>query len=163
MARVHQAVKMSRQTPQDLACVLGVPLLFFFLAGCGGGESGPPRAAVEGRVTYEGTPLKRGIIVFVPAEGTSGPKTSASIVDGAFKLDADGGPLVGRHTVEIEALDETLAPDDEQAIARMKAEGIKRVDVIKLPPVYNRNSKLTADIKPEQDNTLTFSLTAKGE
>lgn len=154
---------MPNQNHQDYALLFGVPLLFFFVAGCGGGEAGPPRAAVEGTVTYEGSPLKKGVIVFVPSAGTTGPKTSASIVDGAFRLDVDSGPLVGNHSVEIEAVSDELAYDDEQAIERMRAEGIKRVEVIKLPASYNQRTKLKAEIKAEQDNKLTFSLNAKGE
>ncbi len=155
---------MNHHKLNELSSFCGVMCLFLCLAGCGGGgESGPPRAAVEGQVTYEGTPLKKGVIIFVPAEGTSGPKTSASIVDGNFHLPADVGPIVGHHSVEIEAVNDVLAPDDELAIARMRAEGIRRISVVRLPSVYNQRTKLKAEIRADEDNKLTFTLNAKGE
>lgn len=142
-----------------LAWVL--PLVWF--AGCGGGEPGPTRAAVQGTVHYEGAPLAKGVIRFVPVEGTEGPKTSAPIDSGAFELPADLGPLVGSHRVEIESISGDLAPDDEQAIARLREAGVRRIEVLKLPAVYNQRSKLTATIRADEENSLTFALNAKGD
>ena len=57
-------------------------------AGCG--PSGPERVKVSGTVTFQGSPLKNGTIVFVPAEGTKAPPSGANIENGRYMADRQG-------------------------------------------------------------------------
>ena len=45
------------------------------LAGCG--KKGLERAVISGRVSYQGEPVQRGLLRFVPIEGTKGPPAGA--------------------------------------------------------------------------------------
>lgn len=129
-------------------------------AGCGAGpDDAPLRAPVTGTVTLDNQPLPSGVIRFVPEGTTTGPQASASITDGTFQLPEELGPVVGSHRVEIESTDDGgLAFDDEEAVQRLQASGRKRVQVFRIPPVYNRQSQLRADIDAEAPNQLTFEL-----
>lgn len=121
----------------------------------------PPRAAVKGTVLLDDAPLPAGIIRFVPKDETPGPKLSAPITGGEFTLPAELGPWVGTHRVEIESTDlGGLAPDDETAVARLQAQGIKRIERIEIPPSYNRLSTLEATIVADQENELEFKLSS---
>jgi hypothetical protein len=90
---------------RSLVLLLIVPVLS---AGCGKGESS--LAQVRGTVTYHGTPLTSGFIVFTPDAdmGNSGPIAEAEIgPDGTFTLSTDGhaGAAPGWHRVTIGTLD----------------------------------------------------------
>lgn len=131
------------------------------LTGCGGPD-GPPRAAVEGTVTLDGKPLATGMIRFVPTGGTPGQKVSVSIEAGEFSIDADHGPAVGKHRVEIKSSDTGgLAMDDEDVIDKMQAEGVRRVKVVKVPPWYNRESRLAETVSASEPNQYVFELSTK--
>ncbi|MEQ9406682.1 MAG: hypothetical protein RIK87_03110 [Fuerstiella sp.] len=131
--------------------------------GCGGSFDVLPRAAVTGTVTLDGQPLESGTIRFVPAAPTGGPKTSTAIMNGWFDLPSDVGPVIGRHRVEIETPPAgEIAMDDEQALERLQRAGRKaRIDVVRIPAVYNSNSQLTADIAATEFNQLSFDLRSK--
>lgn len=61
----------------------------------------PPRVAVSGTVTLDGTPLYRGAITFYP-ENDALPATSASLREGKFSLKADDGPLAVPSRIQLE-------------------------------------------------------------
>ncbi len=89
----------------SLGMLLILPL---FAAGCGKGTT--TLAAARGTVTFHGTPLAGGFIVFTPdAElGGSGPIAEAEIgPDGSFILLTDGqaGAVPGWHRVTIGTVD----------------------------------------------------------
>lgn len=140
-------------------CSLGCILL---LAGCGGGsDDSPPRAAVKGTVLLDDAPLPAGIIRFVPKDETPGPKLSAPITGGEFALPAELGPWVGTHRVEIESTDHGgLAPDDETVVDRMREQGLRKIERVEVPEIYNRRSTLEATIVADQENELEFKLTS---
>ena len=71
-----------------------------FVAGCGR-PSGPPRAAVHGEITLDESPLKSGVIRFVPTGATKGPVALATIKDGRYDLSSWDGPMLGDNAVEI--------------------------------------------------------------
>lgn len=130
------------------------------ISGCGGSDGNElPRAAVSGSVTLNGKPLQEGVIRFVPIEGTSGPKTSVSITEGRFSADADQGPVVGKHRIEIQSTDDGgYAMDDETVIQKLRESGIRRIDVVRIPPQYNSHSTLTETVSAEGPNEFTFEL-----
>lgn len=80
----------------------GLMMAALSLAVCGGcGKDGPEKASVSGTVTYNGEPIPRGVVAFIPAEGTSGPTAGGSVVDGEFDIDDEKGPVLGKHLVSI--------------------------------------------------------------
>lgn len=126
------------------------------LVGCSHNETGPERASVSGVVNLNGTPLREGTIRFVPIESTAGPKVSALVTGGSFETTAEHGPVVGSNRIEIESLDGP-AFDDEQALADLQANP-HYIQAVKIPPVYNTNSQLKADIKSGEANVLHYDL-----
>ena len=87
-------------------------LLAVALAGCGPGH-GMTLGLVQGKVTYNGEPLKYGTVSFVPdaSKGTDGPIATGIIKeDGTYILSTDAGgdgALVGHHKVSVVGLDPT--------------------------------------------------------
>jgi hypothetical protein len=119
------------------------------VAGCGGTD----RLAVEGTVTFQGEPIAEGSITLRPIEGTQSPTAGSRIVDGKFRIDADGGPRPGTFRVEIAA----SRPTGRKI---MDPETGQPTDMIEqyIPPRYNRQSELTAEITPGGPNELEFNL-----
>ena len=60
---------------------------------------------VSGKVTFNGSPLVKGQIRFLPIEGSTGPVTVESITDGYYTSEDIGGVPVGVHRVEIRGYD----------------------------------------------------------
>jgi hypothetical protein len=134
-----------------------LPLLVLVaLAGCG--ETTPQRAPVAGKVTVGGQPLAKGRILFIPLSPNQGPTTSAAIVAGEYKIPKAEGAVVGQNRVEVEA-DWNLgfAIDDEAAYAKRCGQPLPPNSI---PPQYNRESKLVAEVKAGQDNA--FDVTVSG-
>lgn len=142
-----------------LISTLCFSLILSGLAGCGSSNNEYPRAAVRGIVLLDGEPLPEGIIRFIPQGPDKGPKSSAEIRVGMFKVDEEYGPVVGSHRIEIESTDDGgYARDDEQALDRLKAEGIKQIKVVKVPAIYNNRSQLTTSVTLDGPNDFTFEL-----
>ena len=77
-----------------VALMLGAP-------GCGDSD-GAGRIAVEGNVSLEGAAVVEGYVSFRPAQGTSGPAAGpAVILDGAFSLPAERGPVAGDYLIVV--------------------------------------------------------------
>lgn len=62
---------------------------------------GLARVEVRGSVTFQGTPVKHGLITFLPAHGSKGPAAGTAIADGKFLLPVEKGPTAGPHEVEV--------------------------------------------------------------
>ena len=127
--------------------------------GCGGADR-PEQVEAWGLVTVDGERLPAGAVTFVPAEGTVGPKASARVVDGEYRLPAAAGPVVGAYRVEIVAeIADGPAPDAELTPAELAA---LRADPPTapepLPAVYNTASTLRRELTAGT-NRLHFELT----
>ena len=133
------------------------------LSGCGREtDEAHPRAAVQGKVLLDGQPLPEGLIRFIPQGDTGGPKISANIENGMFSLPETTGPAVGAHRVEIESTDNGgYAWDDEQAIQKLRAQRIRKIERIEVPAVYNRSSSLETVIVAGQVNELAYDLNSR--
>lgn len=70
------------------------------LSGCGGGSDGPSRVDVSGQVTYQGKPIPRGQIRFVPTGPEGGPIAAVEIRDGKYAAMGETGVPVGTHRLE---------------------------------------------------------------
>jgi hypothetical protein len=74
-------------------------------AGCGGPKQ--PRYGLSGKITYEGTPVPRGFILFSPdtARGNDGPGARAFIQNGKYQTLPGQGTIGGPHIATIDAFD----------------------------------------------------------
>ena len=135
-----------------------VASLLLLCWGCGGND-GPPRSTVKGRITLDGVDIPEGTITFFPASGTKGPTAGTSIAAGRYSLTSERGPLAGRYRVEIHGSRKTgrqvPAPGP---VVNPKALVDEIVETV--PKRYNLQSTLEADVKPGR-NDLDFTLTAK--
>jgi hypothetical protein len=139
--------------PWRLASVL---MLFAAALAGGCGRSGPPRAAIHGRVTVAGQPLAGGRILFTPVAPNDGPAVSARIVGGEYQLSRKEGPAIGANRVEIEGdLNLGFALDDEAAFAQR---GGAPLPPDPIPPEYNRRSILSFEVKAGEDNTYDVTV-----
>ncbi|NLF73736.1 MAG: hypothetical protein GX575_32275 [Candidatus Anammoximicrobium sp.] len=118
-----------------------VSVVLLILSGCGGG--GPAEYSVTGTVTFDGQPVEKGEIRFLPAE-PGGAAYAGAIVNGTFECKV----TEGAKRVEISATreDPTPAPD-----------GLPNY-VSYIPAVYNTESTLKAEVKSSDGNTFTFDL-----
>ena len=133
---------MSRKTGRTL--IAGLPLLVLCLLGYG--TSGPQTVAVTGEVTYDGAPLEQGDILFIPQDQTLAPE-AGKIKDGKYSLQAKPGTC----RVEIRAVKN--GPDTPVFEGQPLASNF-------LPPEYNLQSKLTAEVKPSGENHFPFTLSS---
>lgn len=78
------------------------------LAGCG--SSGPEMARVYGKVTYQGQPVPKGTISFVPVDAVNGnPATGVLQSDGSYTLqtvEPGDGARLGEYRVAISTITE---------------------------------------------------------
>ncbi len=124
------------------------------MAGCG--PAGPVRAPVAGKVTVGGQPLAKGRILFIPQAPNQGPTTSAAIVNGQYAIGQSEGAVVGENRVEVEAeLNLGFAIDDEAAYTKR---GGRPLPPNPIPPRYNRESTLIAEIKAGEDNQFDVTI-----
>lgn len=139
------------------------------VAGCGG-ESGPERVSVSGRVAIDGTPITQGAIAFVSLNG--GRTSAGAIVNGVYNISRNDGPCVGEQKVTVQAFEKTGKildvkktlpgpPDEEPAIPEggIKIEETKQV----LPARYNTKSVLRATLESGTNGDVNFDLTLSGD
>lgn len=128
------------------------------IIGCG--PSRPPIARVQGMVTFEGKPLSRGTVTFIPdrSRGTKGRMAIGSIgPDGRFVMQSyamDDGALVGFHKVTVSCLEDPPAPaEGAPAVPRGEPKSL-------IPLRYNdpEKSGLTVEVKPRAMNELVLEL-----
>jgi hypothetical protein len=136
---------MTRKTILALCCL---PTLFL-LAGCGSS------ASVEGTVSVDGTQIDHGSIVFVPAGGSGNP-VGTDIRDGKYEIPSERGLTSGNYKVQI--LWNKKTGKKTKDITDTGAVIDERMQV--LPPNYNTNTELTADIKSGGNTGVNFELKA---
>jgi hypothetical protein len=139
---------------------LTVLSLTVLLAGCGGGDGGPPRARVKGQVTLEEKPIEDGIIEFIPIDGTAGDSAQGQITNGQYDVPAERGPIIkGRYRVTISALRPVgkPLPNPFEGIAPAPPNLTEMENYV--PVKYNVQSDLTATISEDPTkNQFDFAL-----
>lgn len=118
-------------------------------AGCGGNALG--LVEVNGTVTLDGTPLSDADVIFQPVDGR--PSIGRTDSDGYYELnymDDKQGALPGTHQVRITTYIERDLDHSDPAIQEGRPE--------RLSAIYNRQTTLSADLKPDQSNTVDFAL-----
>ena len=130
-----------------LGLLAGVVLL---TGGCGGATD---VCAVSGEVTFDGQPVKMGMVAFEPAEGGA-PGRSVRIVDGRYEVTSESGIKPGKYLARI------TAPDVARSQQHLNAGPNDPVPpaVPLLPPAWNTMSRLTVELVAG-DNTANFSGT----
>lgn len=118
--------------------------------GCG--DAGPPRAAVQGDVSWKGAPVEDGMISFVPQ--TAGPAVTAKIVGGKYALPQEEGAILATHTVQIFGIKHLGSVEAGPPLPPgTKIESTEQF----IPAKFNNSSKITVDIK-EGENQHDFKL-----
>lgn len=118
------------------SCVAVIALLIG--AGCGK----QPEPTVKGLVTYDGTPIEKGEIIFQPVAG-EGKVVAGQIVNGQYNLSCS----LGEMKVEITGT-------REEGVAK---DGLPNF-VSFVPKKYNSDSNLTEKIESTGENIIDFSL-----
>jgi hypothetical protein len=137
-------------------------LMFLLLAGCGGDVEDPrgQRVGVRGTVEWNGKPLDRARIVFSPAEGDATITATGSIVNGAYEIPAESGPLVGKMRVEIQA--DKIELEEFEAARGGDKRKRPRVETTVIPAKYTTQSTLDAVVtEDEAKNVFDYHLESK--
>jgi hypothetical protein len=122
------------------------------VSGCA--DSRAKRYGVSGEVTWQGKPLDRGGITFLPADASVGSSGGAIIGEGRYAIPAQNGLLPGRYRVMITSADPSnRAPDPNVPPG---PSGPLPRDRIK--PKYNAQSILSAEVKTDGSNTFSFEV-----
>jgi hypothetical protein len=121
-------------------------VLMTCFAGCGRSAG---VTAISGTVSYDGQPVKKGTIAFLPAE-SDGPTAAATIADGKYSAKVapgkklvriEGYKVIGQHRYNPLNPKSRMVDTQEQF----------------LPDRYNKKSELTRDITPGL-GTCDFTL-----
>ncbi len=136
-------------------------MLAAMVAGCAG--DGPERAVVTGKITYQGQPLEKGRIRFVPTKDTKAPISGAEITDGAYVVDGRGGVPVGSYQIEITAqrIDSKRAADDNSLAHQFDNVGGPPMEQY-IPEKYNTKTELEITIQPGS-RKITRDIDLAGE
>lgn len=113
------------------------------------------RRAISGSVKFDGKPIDKGQIQFVPVKG--GPSAGTDILNGEYRLEGPRGPGIGQYKIEITAY---RAGQPGQIDAVTKQREVEMIQYI--PSKFNENSELKRDItEAEESMTLNFDLMSK--
>lgn len=107
-------------------------------------------------MTLDDRPLESGYIQFRPLESTAGPTAGAEVVSGRFIVLRHHGPFAGKFRVEITASRKT----DRTTWSDLSG-GQTEIFEQFLPPRYNRQSELTAEVRANTLNQFAFPLTTR--
>ncbi|WP_339729537.1 hypothetical protein [uncultured Gimesia sp.] len=127
-------------------CLLSICMLTG-LSGCGG-ETGPKKYSVSGKVTFNGEPVPSGEILFRPEEG-QGNRDAGRILDGAYEIES----LPGNKVVEITAYRESKTKFDESNPGERTP-----IQEQYIPENYNQKSELKFEVKKSGLDSIDFDL-----
>ncbi|MEQ1827148.1 MAG: hypothetical protein ABL921_14430 [Pirellula sp.] len=142
---------MSLAKNKRLGSCLSIPLMCMLMV-CTSCTNNHGRQAASGKVTFDGQPIDKGSIMFLPIGGES-IKTGGPIIDGKFDIPAEKGPVSGKHRVLCfweKDTGKTYVDRDSGDVYPVRKEG--------LPSVYqSENSPLEVEFSPRQ-KTYDFEL-----
>lgn len=116
-------------------------ILLVTLSGCSDGTM--DKAELTGTILYDGQPIPRGNIRFIPINNTKGPTSGATITDGKYHVMNKGGVPLGEHKVTVTAF-RKIANMPEH----LKAEGgLKQY----LPQKHHKKSQLKVTITEDKE------------
>lgn len=96
--------QMSSTTAQPIS-LFALAAWIGVVAGCG--DTGPQRYTRSGQVTFNGQPVAKGEIVFMPDrdKGGSGPGATVTFEGGKYQTPGDMGTFSGPHIVMVSGFD----------------------------------------------------------
>lgn len=132
--------------------ISGVSVIAMGLIAIAGCEHAPPRMAVSGSVTFKGTPLKDGLITFIPL--TAPLQEGVPIVDGKFTIPRDKGLAPGIYRVSISSIESRDRPDPKKPPTPSGGAASKEV----IPPEFNEKSKEEIEVTAAGPNRFDFKI-----
>ena len=128
-------------------------------SGCGEGDE-LPREAVSGTVNLDGKPLEKGTIQFTPVgQGSQGAAVQGGgmIESGKYSIPRDRGLVPGEYQVAIFS-----GGAGRPAVGKNgPVTGGPAPTKETIPPKYNAQSKLKAEVKKGGPNDFPFDLTSQ--
>jgi hypothetical protein len=106
-------------------------------------------------VTLDGRPLDHGTIQFLPSASQGSTAAEAEIRDGAYSVPRARGLATGKYRVIISSAPAGAAPPAPVGTLP-GASGPPAKDLI--PPRYNAESTLTAEVQEEGPNEFSYAL-----
>jgi hypothetical protein len=151
LGRAADVIVSSSTVRSSLCCRAAILLLVSVVcAGCGQDSGG--RLEISGKVQFQGSSLASGTIEFVSADGAQ--RSGATIDGGTYSIPAPKGLQPGKYIVRINSAQETgPAPTGPPG-----PESMTQVAQNLIPPQYNVNSTLTAEVTESGDNEFDFDL-----
>jgi hypothetical protein len=135
-------------TTGKLTLCSGLLLAVCLVSGCGGNN----RFRAYGKVTYQGAPVKSGIISFIPEDGQASAGGSP-INEGMYDIPVPPGLPAGTYKVSI-----SVPKVGKGAVKEMDGPGTGGDTGESLPAKYNANTELRATIKPGASTEFNFDL-----
>lgn len=131
-------------------------LLATTLIGCAAcGDPHDGRQAVSGSVTFQGKPLDRGTITFLPASPDLPTQSGAAIAGGKYSIPRDKGLVPGKYKVAINSPD-GRTPDAGGDAPPGPSGNFASKD--RIPPAYNLDSKEEVEVKRGGSNTFDYKI-----
>jgi len=127
---------------------LGLLLLPILVIGCGGSDT-----RISGTVSYDGEPISKGQIVFMPADGKGTPE-GGEIVDGKYTVKAISP---GKKIVQISAAKESAAPVHNLEDMVGKGKNTTKISTAPVIPAHAEGNNATIEILPG-NNTQNFDM-----
>jgi len=131
-------------------------LMMGLITGCGGGGSAPETVPVTGIVTYQGQPVPKLSVAFIPDKGMLA--TGTTDAEGRFRLttsNSGDGAMVGSYRVAI-----NFVPEEIPEMPGFPGSD-KQPPVSPIPAKYGdpATSDLITKVEKGQKNDFTFDLT----
>lgn len=154
--------------PRRPSVVRGLILIALSVAlplGCGGDPNKPKLGRVSGTVTYNGEPVPKGIVTFVPTDSATGQSATGEIgPDGSYELTTftqGDGAVLGNHLVLVQSME--MDPSIEGGSMPIPdAQGNLPIDPPKylVPAKYSSTSTTDLNVTVESGrNTHDLALT----
>ena len=124
--------------------------------------------SVSGNITLDGKPLENAVVMFEAEDGQLSYGLTDSNGDYTLQFDSDmDGVTPGKKTVRISTTAKIIGlnTDDDGGEGEGGGEGESATappssEAERVPEKYNKNSKVTVDVKPDESQTFDFELSS---
>ena len=134
--------------------------LVAWISGCGSASDNLPREPVSGGVTIDGKPLKSGIVSFVPTDPNGLTQANVAVIEGKYSVPKEQGLVPGKYDVKVSTADAQEKQESTDISNDMPGMPPARAKEA-IPPMYNTNTKLSAEVKAGVPNDFQFALTTE--